>query len=191
MADADAIVVLECDVPWIPKQVSPPASCKVIHMGLDPLFARYGIRNFPCDLAVPGDPAISLPMLAEALGSRLAKDTDKIDDRRRRLAEIRAAARAEIDAIYDRVRDQRPIHPAALSRAIDRIMGRRRAAISSKARPAASDGDWERRSEQSSLRRTALSSPRWATAVTCSEIQPPPISSPGPTICDPLCRDQQ
>jgi acetolactate synthase I/II/III large subunit len=93
----------------IPKQVSPPAGCKVIHMGLDPLFARYGIRNFPCDLAMRGDPAISLPMLAEALGSRRSKDT--------------AAARAEIDAIYDRVRDQRPIHPAALSRAIDRIIG--------------------------------------------------------------------
>jgi acetolactate synthase I/II/III large subunit len=123
VAGADAIVVLECDVPWIPKQVSPPAGCKVIHMGLDPLFARYGIRNFPCDLAVPGDPAVSLPMLAEALGSRLAKDPDKIDDRRRRLAEIRASVHAEIDAIYERVRDQRPVHPAALSRAIDRIKG--------------------------------------------------------------------
>jgi acetolactate synthase-1/2/3 large subunit len=122
VSKADAIVVLECDVPWIPSQVSPPANCKTIHMGLDPLFARYGIRNFPCDLAVPGDPGRSLPMLAEALGTRL-KDVDKIDSRRRRLAQIRLAARAEIDASYDRVSVQRPIHPAALSRAIDRIKG--------------------------------------------------------------------
>jgi acetolactate synthase I/II/III large subunit len=48
---------------------------------------------------------------------------DRIEARRRRLAEIRAAARAEFDALYDRVRDERPIHPAALSRAIDRIKG--------------------------------------------------------------------
>jgi acetolactate synthase-1/2/3 large subunit len=123
VANADAIVVLECDVPWIPNQVSPPAGCKVIHMGLDPLFARYGIRNFPCDLAVPGDPAVSLPMLAEILSSRLSKDSDKIEDRRRHIAEMRAAARAEIDALYDRVRKQQPIHPATLSRAINRIKG--------------------------------------------------------------------
>lgn len=120
VADADAIVVLECDVPWIPNQVSPPAGCKVIQMGLDPLFGRYGIRNFPCYLAVPGDPALSLPMLADALGARLA-DAGRLDDRRRSLAAVRASARAEIDALYERVRGESPIHPAALSRAIDKI----------------------------------------------------------------------
>ena len=50
---ADAILVLECDVPWIPNEVAPPPNALVIHMGLDPLFARYGIRNFPGDLAIP------------------------------------------------------------------------------------------------------------------------------------------
>jgi acetolactate synthase-1/2/3 large subunit len=123
VADADAIVVLECDVPWIPSRESPPAGCKVVHIGLDPLFARYGIRNFPCDLAVPGDPALALPMLADALARRMVKQAAKIEERRRRLAEMRAAARAEIDARYARVRDQQPIHPAVLSRAIDRIKG--------------------------------------------------------------------
>jgi acetolactate synthase-1/2/3 large subunit len=123
VAEADVIMVLECDVPWIPAVVSPPAGCKVIHLGLDPLFARYGIRNFPCDLAVPGDPALALPMLADALGRRLANAADAIEDRRRELAETRAAVRARVDALFDQVRSQRPIHPAVLSRAIDRIKG--------------------------------------------------------------------
>src|SRR5262249_40068779 len=120
---ADAIIVLECDVPWIPGQVSPPAGCKVIHMGLDPLFARYGIRNYPCDLVVPGDPALALTMLAQELGSRLSNATDAIAARRQTLAGIRAASRADFDLFYDRVRGQTPIHPAELSRAIDRIKG--------------------------------------------------------------------
>ena len=62
--NADAILVLECDVPWIPNEVAPPPNAQVIHMGLDPLFARYGIRNFPGDLAIPGDPAQALAALA-------------------------------------------------------------------------------------------------------------------------------
>jgi hypothetical protein len=31
------------------------AGCKVIHLGLDPLFANYPIRGFACDLAIAGE----------------------------------------------------------------------------------------------------------------------------------------
>src|ERR1700726_372942 len=33
---ADAILVLECDVPWIPSLKAPRAECKVVHIGVDP-----------------------------------------------------------------------------------------------------------------------------------------------------------
>ena len=122
VAEADAIIVLECDVPWIPKQTAPAQGAKIIHIGLDPLFARYGIRNFPCDLAIPGDAALALPMLVDAL-SRKRMNADGIEQRRRRLAARRASRHAELDAQYERVRDETPIHPIALSRAIDRIKG--------------------------------------------------------------------
>jgi acetolactate synthase-1/2/3 large subunit len=61
----DAILVLECDVPWIPSLDAPQRECKVIHMGVDPLFSRYPIRGFPCDLALTGSAASALPELAE------------------------------------------------------------------------------------------------------------------------------
>ena len=64
--DADAILVLECDVPWIPSRKAPRPECKVIHLGVDPLFSRYPIRGFPCDVAVTGRRA-ALPALGEAL----------------------------------------------------------------------------------------------------------------------------
>jgi acetolactate synthase I/II/III large subunit len=118
---ADAILVLECDVPWIPSAVSPAPGAKIIHMGIDPIFARYGIRNFPCDLAVPGDPALALPMLAQALGQRLSADQPRIERRRHRLAGERAALSAALDTSYAGVMHERPMHPALLSRAIDRI----------------------------------------------------------------------
>jgi acetolactate synthase-1/2/3 large subunit len=122
VAEADAIVVLECDVPWIPKDTTPCEACKVIHIGLDPLFARYGIRNFPCDLAIPGDPALSLSMLAEAL-DRCNIDKNQVEQRRRSLAAIRESRRRQLDEQYARVRNQTPIHPIALTRAVDQIKG--------------------------------------------------------------------
>ena len=42
---ADAILVLESDVPWITSRVASAADCKVVHCGLDPLFTRYPIRG--------------------------------------------------------------------------------------------------------------------------------------------------
>jgi acetolactate synthase-1/2/3 large subunit len=119
--DADAILVLECDVPWIPNEVAPRPDANVIHMGIDPLFARYGIRNFPGDLAIPGDTGRALQVLAEMIATRLASGDALIEGRRQHLAKVRAELRAACDAQYERVRDQQPIHPAVLSRAISAI----------------------------------------------------------------------
>jgi acetolactate synthase-1/2/3 large subunit len=90
-------------------------------MGLDPLFARYGIRNFPGDLAIPGDPAQGLAALAAMIETRISPASDRIEQRRQHLAKVRAEARAACDAHYERVREEQPIHPAVLSRAIDAI----------------------------------------------------------------------
>ena len=70
---ADAILVLECDVPWVPSLKAPRPDCRVIHLGVDPLFQRYPIRGFPCDLAITGAPAMALPELAAALERYAAK----------------------------------------------------------------------------------------------------------------------
>src|SRR5436305_14216541 len=37
---ADAILVIDCDVPWTPSREAPPKDCRVIHIGVDPLFRR-------------------------------------------------------------------------------------------------------------------------------------------------------
>jgi acetolactate synthase I/II/III large subunit len=123
LKDADAVVVLECDVPWFPNAVSPPEGAKIIHIGVDPLFGRYGIRSFPCDLALAGDPALILPVLERMIGSQAPLSAAVIEKRRGEVAQRRAARRARLDAFHERVKDDDPIHPAALAREIDRIKG--------------------------------------------------------------------
>ena len=38
--DADLILVIDSDVPWIPDTAKLKADCMVVHLGTDPLFAR-------------------------------------------------------------------------------------------------------------------------------------------------------
>ena len=83
LEDADAILVLECDVPWVPSLKAPGRQCRVIHLGVDPLFQRYPIRGFPCDLAITGAPATALPALAAALERHAGQDA--IAARRQRI----------------------------------------------------------------------------------------------------------
>jgi acetolactate synthase-1/2/3 large subunit len=67
LAESDAILVLECDVPWIPAQRAPGPQARIFHCGPDPLFARYPMRGFGGELALPARAGRLLPDLAAAL----------------------------------------------------------------------------------------------------------------------------
>ena len=54
LKEADLVLVVDCDVPWIPKEGGPRPEAKVVHIGPDPLFARYPLRGFRTDIALTG-----------------------------------------------------------------------------------------------------------------------------------------
>ncbi len=39
----------------------------MIQLGVEPMFQRIPIRSFPCDVAVTGTPAATLPLIAKAM----------------------------------------------------------------------------------------------------------------------------
>jgi acetolactate synthase-1/2/3 large subunit len=87
LKDADVVLVLDCDVPWIPSLHKLNPNAKVIQIGADPLYARYPVRGFPADLAITGATAQAVPALAAALETRAKSAAGRIDARRRRIAE--------------------------------------------------------------------------------------------------------
>ena len=91
LAEADVVVALDCDVPWIPKLHPVNSDAKVIHIGADPLFARYPMRSFRADLAITASSATTLAALEAALAEAAAEKRDAIEARRARLAQHRAA----------------------------------------------------------------------------------------------------
>ena len=110
---ADAILVIDCDVPWTPSREAPPADCRIIHIGVDPLFSRYPIRGFTCDVAITGATRLVLPRLGAALAP--LADPTEIGMRRQLLAEQREKQRAGWRKLGDEAKSLRPIHPAWVS----------------------------------------------------------------------------
>lgn len=103
LPEADAILVVDCDVPWIPSLHKLNPDAKVIHLGADPLYENYPVRGFQCDLAIKGSSGTALPLLEEAMASREKSAKTRIDTRRAKIAGIKgdqaAANQARIDKI--------------------------------------------------------------------------------------------
>jgi acetolactate synthase I/II/III large subunit len=81
LEQADLVFVVESDVPWFPARMQLNPRARVVHVGRDPLFARYPVRSFPVDLALAGDPGAILA----ALASRCTRDTRQAAERSARL----------------------------------------------------------------------------------------------------------
>ncbi len=100
--DADLIIVVDCDVPWMPKLHKIRKDAKVVHIGADPLFSTYVMRSFPGHLAITG----SSPLVLAALDSKLHEldlSADKINARRERAAGFRKDAAVARQATIDMV----------------------------------------------------------------------------------------
>ena len=82
LKSADLVLVVDCDVPWIPKEGQPAPGAKVVHLGPDPLFSRYPLRGFRTDLALTGAVGPTLHALWRG-AQRQAVSPTKIEERRK------------------------------------------------------------------------------------------------------------
>ena len=114
---ADVILVLESDVPWLPGKVKPAEDCKVIQCGYDPIYSHIPIRGFSSDLSITGGSTATLKALSAALetrmdGAAIAARRAKVEEKRSGLAKGWAAAR---DAAAHRA----PISPVWVSHCLN------------------------------------------------------------------------
>ena len=120
LSEADAIVVIESDVPWFPQMSRPKPEARVIHVAVDPLFSRYPVRGFPADLALAGAPRLTLAALSDALARRV--DAAAVAERRSRYGQASARRREAARAKAQGVRGDTPIDMVWLSRAIGDVV---------------------------------------------------------------------
>ena len=80
--DADLVIVIESDVPWMPSKEAPRSGARIVQIGEDPLYGRYPMRSFPSDLTITASALSVLEALEQALQDRAGVH---IDERRARL----------------------------------------------------------------------------------------------------------
>ena len=71
LREADLVIVLECDVPWMPASDVTAEGLTVIQIGEDPLQARYPMRGFASDVTVRSSARLFLEAMSQELDKPL------------------------------------------------------------------------------------------------------------------------
>jgi acetolactate synthase-1/2/3 large subunit len=92
LGEADLLICLESEVPWLPGTREPEAGTRIVHVGVDPLFQDYPVRSFRSDLSITSSTARLLPALSGALAS--VDTADAAANRKVAVSTLAAARRA-------------------------------------------------------------------------------------------------
>ena len=123
LAEADVVIVLDSDVPWILSAEGPPAGAKLIHIGSDPVFARYPMRSFPSDLTIAATPESAIRALDAMLEKAGLAKKPQIETRRARITEQSARMRAGWKAEAEKSGQEPVIRPPWISKCLGDVLG--------------------------------------------------------------------
>jgi acetolactate synthase I/II/III large subunit len=126
---ADVIVVIACEVPWLPRTNRPGADAQVIQIGEDPLYSRFPMRGFDADLAIAGEVSSAVAMLDAALKPLMKGRAAAIARRRAAVAGLRAEAAAARAETLRQAATMRPIHTAWVAACLNEALAGRDAIL--------------------------------------------------------------
>ncbi|MGE4338067.1 MAG: thiamine pyrophosphate-requiring protein [Pigmentiphaga sp.] len=122
VAEADLIISLDCEVPWVPRTVNPPENARIVHLGVDPLFPRIPVRSFPVDAAIAGEAGATLRALHEALKPHCESDTPAMAHRRQAARQRQERQRQKAQTMLQQPTDSTVIDPAWLSACLGELI---------------------------------------------------------------------
>ncbi len=121
LPEADAVLVLDAPVPWIPARHQLSDDCGVIQVAPDPSYSHLPLRGHRASVAITSDVEAAVQALGSVLESRLDVAGNALERRRQELTARHLAARA---TVRERAARQ-PESPTRLwaSHLLDRAIG--------------------------------------------------------------------
>src|SRR5262249_19808981 len=98
VADADVVLVMECDVPWLPGPKAPAPDAWVCAIDVDPIKQRIPTYEFTANMRLACDPLLAIETITRDAASAISsEDRARFTDRTRRWREASAARIEAID----------------------------------------------------------------------------------------------
>jgi acetolactate synthase-1/2/3 large subunit len=124
LPEADVILLLDTDVPWIPRQTGPSPTARIAQLDIDPVKSTIQVWGFPVDLPIQADTSKALPaLLVEVKAQATATARERWAARREQHASERASFDREAAAALERMAQQRPIAPEWIGAMLGQRLG--------------------------------------------------------------------
>jgi acetolactate synthase I/II/III large subunit len=101
LEEADVVLVLDSDVPWIPTITKPSAAAKIYHIDVDPLKEQMPLWYFPMQHSYRADAAAALQQINAYIATAHSNgkvDATQVEERRAHYTAIHAARTKELAA---------------------------------------------------------------------------------------------
>jgi acetolactate synthase-1/2/3 large subunit len=122
LRNADVVLALDHDYPYIPTVGRPAPDATIIQLDLDPIKEQIPLWSFPVDLPIRADTAQALDMLAELAEEVMTEaDRARVADRRAALTERSARRRADDRTIALADEQVTPITPSWLGYCLEQL----------------------------------------------------------------------
>ena len=122
LREADVVLVIDTDVPWLPTVVSPKENTCVIQLGHEPLYNRYPIRGHAADIALAAQPAATLRLLTEEMLPYQGEAAQRIANRFETVSVEHKQQREAWGAEAAAVKEDKPIDSTWLSACINEVL---------------------------------------------------------------------
>lgn len=81
ISEADLLLIIECDVPWIPSKTLISSSVTIVQIDSDPIKSAMPLWTFPVDIAITASAATAVHQLANALEEGFRRTNLEVADR--------------------------------------------------------------------------------------------------------------
>jgi len=123
LREADVVLVIDHDVPWIPSMDNPEPSGKIAWIDADPTKDSIPLWNFPADLLIHAAPQKAVPALVAAVNERLtAQDKERIAGRVAEISKETSARREASASAAQQASSERPLSPAWITYCLSQVL---------------------------------------------------------------------
>ena len=123
LKDADAVLLIDRDIPYIPRQTKPRPDAKIIHISIDPIKLDIPLWVFPGDLFIHADSRKALPALTEILRKKITPPQRvRLNDRFRKIEAENKQGREQQHAASAAKATQKPISAQWLGHCLGEIV---------------------------------------------------------------------
>lgn len=123
LANADCILIIDHDVPWIPSHTQPSDKSRIIHVDTDPLKSDIPIWGFSVDLSIHADAELFCKALTVEIQKQQSLEDQQSANERLQMAELQQRSKQESDTVLrNRLSQSHPIAPEWAAMCLNKIL---------------------------------------------------------------------